>query len=215
MCWKHLLPGNTHRTPQNKTTRRRHHTPQQTYPPKKAKRCSMSHSPSQRTPIQSSTQCERGVHCVPDRHGHALHLEEKRVLIRSSHQAMTTVTGTPTLQGKHCSFKRVQNTAAALHVPEDAKKEGSWSCGDSTHRSLAWRQKEGGSGWRNWGGPKAGQRPVPQGFRQPWQPECPRQRCALGFSTCNSLTCRQDTKSIQINKYPKIPTDWFLTGKGV
>lgn len=144
MCLKHLLPGNPHRTPQNKTTVAGI-IPLSKHTPQKAKRCSMSLSPSQRTPIQSSTQCERGVHCVPDRHCHALHVEEKCVLTRSSHQAMT-VTGMPTLQGKHCRFKRVRNTAAALHVPEDAKEEGRWSCGDSTHRSLAWCQKAGALG---------------------------------------------------------------------
>lgn len=62
---------------------------------------------------------------------------------------------------------------------------------------------------------RGGQRPVPQGARQPWPRERPRQRRALGSSTYNSLTRRQDTKSILINKYPKIPTDWFLMGKGV
>lgn len=72
----------------------------------------------------------------------------------------------PTLQEKD-SFKRVQDTVATLGVPlrpwEWRMGMGRSGCGDGSQGSLAHKASSSCG-----------------------ELECPRQRCGLGFSTCNS-----------------------------
>lgn len=75
-----------------------------------------------------------------------------------------TVTETPMLQGKDC-FNRVQNTAAALGVPEDVEvedgqKRAGGAMGTARTGPSLMCQKELRS-------PRGRQRPVPRGSQQP------------------------------------------------
>lgn len=155
MCVKHLLPGNTHRTPKNKNalagivptpaTHPKEPNPMHTqHTPKRAKRCSVSPCPSQRTPLTNhptnlSWVCAvyRTLPCSPAE-GKAC-INQITTPGNDDHKEM------PTRQRKERPLRRVQNTAGTIGVPLRLWGMG---CGDSRHRGPAgwWEEAKG---WRN------------------------------------------------------------------
>ena len=181
MCLKHLLPGNTHtESPRTKPPwQASYPPPPSTQPPKRAKSCSRSPS-DHPTNLSWASATHQILPCSPSK--------------GKAHVNQITTPGNDDYKqsSQPCRERTAVSRGCKIQQPPQESPEvvasGGWK---GKEQVKLWRQHAWGPGVMREGATKKGRR-MGRGQSPPlpaaWGPECPRQRCALGFCTNNSVT---------------------------